>query len=72
MAVYERSYRPFVGPRTPTAGRWRVVARYALAEAAAASGEAAAADALLERLREDDPTGPWGDRRDRSPALSGR
>ncbi|MCA8923802.1 MAG: hypothetical protein KDD82_18475, partial [Planctomycetes bacterium] len=48
------------------------LARYALAEAAAASGEAAAADALLERLREDDPTGPWGDRRDRSPALSGR
>lgn len=32
MAVYERSYRPFAGARTSAASRWRVVARYALAD----------------------------------------
>ena len=32
MAVFERRYRPYEGPRTPSASRFLVVTRYALAE----------------------------------------
>ncbi|MEZ6189107.1 MAG: protein kinase [Planctomycetota bacterium] len=46
--------------------------RYALAEAAAGCGDGATADALLLRLREEDPSGPWSERSDRSPLLRDR
>jgi ABC-2 type transport system permease protein len=32
MAVYERRFRPYVGPRTALGRRWSVVSRYALAD----------------------------------------